>query len=297
MRIRFRTYFLKQALRNIRDNLAVHILGLGTMTSSLLIFGIFMLLYANVANWVQGWGNSLSFSVYLEDHVSDYKRDKIDKFLREIPGEKSLLYVSKEEALRDLKKTLGDDAALLSQLSGNPLPASYEIFFDRTRNRGMDPEAVKKALLELEGVADFQSSQEWLGPFKELMGMVKTIFFVVGALLCLCVTFIVTNTIKLTITYRKPEIEILKLVGATDRFIKIPFLLEGVFQGVLAGMFTLLMLGGGYLFFATKKIQFLVANSLDLVFLSIPHMVLLFLISMALGLIGSLIAIGRFIRI
>ena len=74
MRIRFRTYFARQALQNIRDNLAVHVLGLGTMTSSLLIFGIFMVLYANVAGWVQGWGNSLSFSVYLKDDISAYKR-------------------------------------------------------------------------------------------------------------------------------------------------------------------------------------------------------------------------------
>ena len=129
------------------------------------------------------------------------------------------------------------------------------------------------------------------------MDMVESIFFVVGGLLCLCVIFIMTNTIKLTIFYRKTEIEILKLVGATDWFIKVPFLLEGIIQGILAGVLTLLMLGGGYLFFATKEIQFFGMNSLDLVFVSFGHMTLLFLISVALGMIGSLIAISRFFKV
>jgi len=297
MRLRFRTYFFKQALRNIRDNLTVHALGLGTMTSSLLIFGIFMLLFTNVANWIHGWGNSLSFSVYLKDDISAYKRDKVDSFLRQLPGKKNLVYISKKDAMVDLKETLGGGAALLDRLSDNPLPASYEVFFDRTQKNDSDAETIKAALAKLEGVADVQCSEEWLNNFRQIMDMVESIFFVVGGLLCLCVILIMTNTAKLTIFYRKNEIEILKLVGATDWFIKVPFLLEGIIQGILAGALTLLMLGGGYLFFATKEIQFFGMNSLDLVFISFGHMALLFLISVALGMIGSLIAIGRFFKV
>jgi len=298
MRIRFRTYFLKQALRNIRENLTVHALGLGTMASSLLIFGIFMLLFANVAGWIHGWGNSLSFSVYLNDPISDYKRDKVDLFLRQLPGEKTVRYISKEDAMADLKKTLGgSDAGLLERLSGNPLPASYEVSFARAKAHDLDPEAITAALVKLIGVADVQCSEEWLNNVKMIIGAVKLISFVVGGLLCLCVVFIMTNTIKLTIFYRKAEIEILKLVGATDWFIKIPFLLEGIIQGFLAGALTLLMLGGGYLFFATKEIQFFGMNSLDFVFLSFGHMALLFSISVSLGVIGSLMAIGRLFKV
>lgn len=297
MRLRFRTYFIKQALRNIGDNLTVHALGLGTMTSSLLIFGIFMLFFVNVANWIHGWGNSLSFSVYLKDDISAYKRDKVDSFLRQLPGKKNLVYISKKDAMVDLKETLGGDVALLDRLSDNPLPASYEVFFDRTQKHDSGAEAIKAALAKLEGVADVQCSEEWLNNFRQIMDMVESIFFVVGGLLVLCIIFIMINTIKLTIFYRKTEIEILKLVGATDWFIKVPFLLEGIIQGILAGALTLLMLGGGYLFFATKEIQFFGMNSLDLVFISFGHMALLFLISVALGMIGSLIAIGRFFKV
>lgn len=298
MRIRFRTYFFKQALQNIRENLMVHALGLGTMTSSLLIFGMFMLLFANVANWIHGWGNSVTFSVYLKDDISPYKRDKVDSFLRQLPGEKILRYISKKDAMADLKKTLGrSDAGLLNRLSGNPLPASYEVFFDRAKKQALDPGAITADLAKLAGVADVQCSEEWFNNVKNIINMVKLIGYFVGGLLCLCVIFIMTNTIKLTIIYRKAEIEILKLVGATDWFIKVPFLLEGVFQGILAGVLTLLMLGGGYLFFATKEIQFFGMNSLNLVFLPFGHMALLFSISVTLGVIGSLMAIGRFFKV
>ncbi len=298
MRIRFRTYFLKQALQNIRENLWVHALGLGTMTSSLLIFGMFMLLFANVANWIHGWGNSVSFSVYLKDDISPYKRDKVDSFLRQLPGEKMLRYISKKDAMADLKKTLGrSDAGLLNRLSGNPLPASYEVFFDRAKKQDLDSGAITADLAKLAGVADVQCGEEWFNNVKVIIDMVKLIGYFVGGLLCLCVIFIMTNTIKLTILYRKAEIEILKLVGATDWFIKVPFLLEGLFQGILAGVLTLLMLGGGYLFFATKEIQFFGMNSLNLVFLSFGHMALLFFISVTLGMIGSLMAIGRFFKV
>jgi len=297
MHVRIRTYFLRQALQNIRDNLGVHILGLGTMTSTPLIFGIFMLLYTNVASWIHGWGNSLSFSVYLKDDISAYKRDKVESFLRQLPDEKSLLYISKKDAMADLKKTLGADATLLEMLSDNPLPASYEVFFSHSQKHDLNPGDIKAALSKLEGVTDVQCSREWLNHFKQLMRVVETIFYAVGGLLCLCLIFIMTNTIKLTIIYRKSEIEILKLVGATDWFIKVPFLLEGIIQGLLAGFFTLLTLGGGYLVFAAKKIQLFDFLSLNLVFLSVPSMVVLFLISVVLGMFGSLIAIGRFFKV
>lgn len=298
MRIRFRTYFIKQALQNIRENLMVHVLGLGTMTSSLLIFGMFMLLFANVADWIHGWGNSVSFSVYLKDDISPYKRDKVDSFLRQLPGEKILRYISKKDAMADLKKTLGkSDAGLLNRLSSNPLPASYDVFFDRAKKQDLNPGAITAALAKLAGVADVQCSEEWFDNVKNIINMVKLIGYFVGGLLCLCIIFIMTNTIKLTIFYRKAEIEILKLVGATDWFIKAPFLLEGVFQGILAGVLTLLMLEGGYLFFATKEIQFFGMNSLNLVFLSLGQMALLFSISVTLGMIGSFMAMGRFFKV
>ena len=152
-----------------------------------------------------------------------------------------------------------------------------------------------KALEKIDGVAEVQYSQGWLKRFEGIMDMVRLVGFVLGGLLCLGVLFIVTNTIKLTIYTRKHEIEIQKLVGATDWFIKMPFLLEGIIQGVFSGAFSLLILMSGYLLLSAKKVHLLGLTVLDFIFLPHEYVLLLFLISAGLGLAGSFIAVGRFI--
>lgn len=141
---------------------------------------------------------------------------------------------------------------------------------------------------------EVQYSEEWLKQFEGLMNMVKLIGFIIGGLLCMGVLFIVTNTIKLTIYSRRDEIEILKLVGATDWFVKTPFLLEGMIQGLVSGLLALLVLFSGYLILSAKKMHFLGLALLDFMFLPQEYVLSLFIISIALGLGGSFIAVGRF---
>jgi cell division transport system permease protein len=268
---------------------------MGTMIISLLIFGSFLLLFVNLNSWVYGWGHSLSMSVYLQDGIDKPTKDKIASCIEDFPFAEVEKYISKEEALRDLKKALGAGAGLLNGMSHNPLPASFEIVFKNIESSEADPDRLVKALEKIDGVAEVQYSQDWLKRFEGIMDLVKLIGFVLGGLLCIGVLFIVTNTIKLTIYTRKHEIEIQKLVGATDWFIRMPFLLEGIIQGVLSGIFSLLILLSGYLFLSTKKVHLLDLTVLDFVFLPNEYVLMLFLISAGLGLAGSFIAVGRFI--
>ena len=128
---------------NIRKNLSVHILSLGTIVASLLILGVFLLLFGNLSNWLQRWGTTLSMSIYLEDGISEYRRDKVDSFIRGLPGAEIKRFISKEEALKDLRAVLGDEAGFLRRLAHNPLPASYEVVFESKGTPGVDPEEIK----------------------------------------------------------------------------------------------------------------------------------------------------------
>ncbi len=295
MKLRLFLYFLKHAVSNIMNNRIVHLIGMGTMVVSLLIFGSFLLLYANLNTWVHGWGHSLSMSVYLQDGVDKKNRDIIASSIRDFPFAEIERYISKEEALKDLKSALGAGAGLLDGMSQNPLPASYEVVFNNVKSPEADPERVVKAIEKIDGVDEVQYSEEWLKRFEGIMEMFKLVGFVIGGLLCIGVLFIMTNTIRLTIYTRKHEIEIQKLVGATDWFVKMPFLLEGIIQGVLSGFFSLLILYSGYLFLSAKKVHLLGLAVLDFVFLPLEYVFLIFLISVGLGLAGSFIAVGRFI--
>jgi len=279
---------------NIRKNLSVHILSLGTIVASLLILGAFLLLFNNLNNWLQRWGTALSMSIYLKDEISEYRRDKVYSFIRGLPAAEIKRFISKEEALKDLRAALGDDSEFLNRLGRNPLPASYEIVFEGKGPHGVEPEKIKGELEKLDGVEEVQYSDEWLNKLEGFLNVVRLIGFIVGGLLCLCVVFIVTNTIKLTIYSRKDEIEILKLVGATDWFVKTPFLLEGMIQGVSGGVLAVLMLFFGYLILPTEGISLLGLTPLDFVFLPAGYLALIFILGAVLGVIGSFIAIGRF---
>ncbi|MBK5102087.1 MAG: ABC transporter permease [Desulfobacteraceae bacterium] len=294
MKVKLWPYFFKQALVNIMSNRGIHTVGLSTMIVSILIFGAFLLLFVNFNNWIQGWGHSLSVSVYLRDGINGDTRDEVASFIKSLPRAEIKRFISKKGALRDLKNALGTHSGLLEGLSKNPLPASFEVEFKDIEGHKTDPQVIKKELEKVEGVQEVQYSEEWLKQFEGLMNMVKLIGFIIGGLLCMGVLFIVTNTIKLTIYSRRDEIEILKLVGATDWFVKTPFLLEGMIQGLVSGLLALLVLFSGYLILSAKKMHFLGLALLDFMFLPQEYVLSLFIISIALGLGGSFIAVGRF---
>jgi len=294
MLIGIRFYFLRQALISMGRNLTVHILSLGTIVASLLILCAFLLLFANLDNWLQQWGRSLSMSVYLKDGTSEYKRDKIDSFIRGLPGAQIRRFISKEEAMDDLKAALGEEAGFLERLTHNPLPASYEVVFENTGAGDIAPEKIKAELEALDGVEEVQHSRQWLKRVEGFLDIVRLVGYIIAGLLCLCVVFIVTNTIKLTIYSRRDEIEILKLVGATDWFVKLPFLMEGMIQGIIGGGMAILTLYLGYLIFSKNDVYLIGATPLEFVFLPGEYLVLVFSLSVALGIIGSFIAIGRF---
>jgi cell division transport system permease protein len=127
--------------------------------------------------------------------------------------------------------------------------------------------------------------------------MIRLVGFIIGGLLCIGVLFIVTNTIKLTIYARKEEIEILKLVGATDWFVKTPFLLEGMLQGAASGVLSVVGLFLGYLLLSAKQAPFLGLPMVHFIFIPHSHALFMFLMSLLLGLVGSFIAVGRFFEI
>jgi cell division transport system permease protein len=287
-------YFFRQAFTNILNNRVFHAIGLSTMVVSLLIFGTFLILFVNLNGWLEGWGQSLTMSVYLKDGISETKNDEIASIIRKLQGAEIKRFISKEGALRDLRKALGSHAGLLEGMSVNPLPASFEVIFKDGVGQETDPLKIKNELESIEGVEEVQYSEEWLKRFKGLMNMVRLIGFIIGGLLCMGILFIVTNTIKLTIYSRREEIEILKLVGATDWFVKAPFLLEGVIQGILSGTVALLALFSGYLLLSAKKMHFLGLVVLDFVFIPNEYIISILFISVALGLVGSFIAVGRF---
>jgi len=270
---------------------------IGTIGISLLLFASFLVLFLNLNNWIMDWGQSVSMSVYLKDGIDQRTKEKIESLLKNLPGAELKGFISKEKAFMDLAEGLGAHAGLLDGLKKNPLPASFEILFKDVNIHQINPGKMKEEIEKIEGVDEVQYSKEVLERLEGLMYVLKVAGFIIGGFLCLAVLFITTNTIKLTIYSRREEIEIFKLVGATDWFVKIPFLIEGAIQGLLGGLVALAVLFGLYSIFFLKKVHVIGLPVLNIAFLPIEYLVSILLLGLALGLIGSFIAIGRFFEI
>jgi len=297
MRIALFRYFVRQALANISGNRLVHLIGVGTMAIAFLIFDAFVLIFVNLNHWTEEWGRPLTMSIYFKGTPERIALESIERELLRFPGVTIKRFISKDDAMKTLRRQLGDKAGLLDGLGENPLPASLEIILSRDKTGDLLPYQVKKSLERIDSVDEVQYSQEWIERFQAIMEAIKLVGIIFGGLLFLAALFVITNTIKLTIYSRKDEIEILKLVGATNRFVEIPFLIEGSIQGFLGGSLALIILFVVYITAITRaELRFGFA-SLDIIFLS-PHITLfLLLMSIITGLIGSTVSLGRFFRI
>ena len=236
-------------------------------------------------------------SVYLKDGVDKELKDEIESIIKGLPGAEITGYVSKAQAEADLIASLGEQAGLLDGITTNLLPASFEIIFKHAKKDQIDPRSIKVLLEQLEGVDEVQYSEQWLERFEGLMYILKVIGLIVGGLFSMAVLFIITNTIKLTIYSRRDEIEILKLVGATDWFVKMPFLIEGAIQGILSGFIALCVLFLVYSLFSLKTLHIFGLPVMNVVFLPFGYLSLLLVFSLILGLTGSFVAVGRFFRL
>ena len=295
-KLRLWSNYFKQALSSILYNRLIYAISVGTTAISLLIFGAFVLLSVNVKTWIQGWGQALSISVYLKDGIDERTREGIRAAISALQGAEIKGFVSKEKALQEMKGMLGSQAGLLDGFTRNPLPASFEVAFRNVDRAKFEPKGIREALEKVAGVDEVQYNEQWLDQFQGLLYALKVAGFAIGGLLCVAVLFIITNTIKLAIYSRRNEIEIFKLVGATDWYVKAPLLIEGALQGLLGALIALAVLLAIHFSLSFKGIQIFGLQLMDFVFLSESYALGILSLGLVLGLLGSFIAIGRFFK-
>jgi cell division transport system permease protein len=294
MKLRTWIYFFRHALISIRNNRLVCMISMGTIVISMLLLGSFMLLSVNLNSWIRAWGESMSMSIYLEDNLSGESKGRIKEALLDLEGAEIIGFISKETAMINLQEGLGAQAGLLAGLKENPLPASFEIEFNNVRQYDIAPLKIKNALEEMEGVDEVQYSDQLVEKFEGVIYVFRISGFIIGGLLCVAVLFITTNTVKLTIYSRRDEIKIYKLVGATDWFVRIPFLIEGSIQGLVSGATSFVILFLIFSIFSVKSVHLFGLPVLDIIFLSEMHALFIVSLSTALGFMGGLLAIGQF---
>lgn len=242
-------FFLSEAIINIRRLGLMTLISIMTITIALIILGVFFLLTANLNNLANFISSKLEIRVYLKDGLSVEEIREFQTRLAEIPEVKEIVFIDSDTAWEQFKKNF-QTLELDGIIEENPLPHALNIYL--RHNTGM----AKTAQFLKTGFPNYIDDVGYMGVIAErIEGLTKLIkaggVLLIG-FLTIATLFIVVNTIRLTVIARQQEIEIMQLVGATDHFIRWPFIIEGVLMGLCGGITSAVILRFTYLFMATR---------------------------------------------
>jgi len=292
-------FFLARAITNIRQNVFVNVVTVGTITLALLIVSLFLLVFVNLESAAENWSERVQVTVYFDKDLSGQEQSAFREKISALAGVSRVSYVSRDEALKRFKSRLRGQETLLEGVRSEVLPTSFEIALKRSYRETASVEEFVTKLKKIPGITEVQYGEEWVRRFNSFLNFIRLLGALLGGFLVIAVVFIVSNTIKLTIYSRRDELEVMSLVGATRFFISAPFLLEGVIQGLAGSVISLVLLFGlyeGFLHNAGSFITFNPAAS-GLSFLPAEYVFGLLLAGAVLGFIGSLTSLKRFINV
>lgn len=236
------SYFWGETFRSLFRNRFMAIASVLTVTLSMFILGVFFSAVLNINHMASYLENQVEMTVYLKDGLTTDQVMGIGKYLKAQPGMKEIKFTNKDQAMKDFRERMGDQQGLLDAINGNPLPASYQMSFQTPEQLKTAAEVVAK----YQGVETVQYGKDIIEQLYKVAQVIRLsgivlIIFLAGAEL-----FIISNTIRLTVFARRREIQIMKYVGASNGFIRWPFLFEGMVIGFLGSGFASLILWEGY---------------------------------------------------
>lgn len=230
-----------QTIRNLKRTTAAT--SMAVVMACMVALSLFTLVAINLTVIGKQLQSGVEVRVFLEDGIALPVKESLQKAIRALPGVRKVQYVSRDEALNRLSRQLGDENNFfLPDMPRNPLPDSLDVSIARAEEAQM----IAGQIAAMEGVDDIQYGQKIV---ENLVGALKVLWGVTGAiavLVLLGASLVVSNTIKLSVFARRREIEIMKLVGATDGFILFPFVLEGLIIGLVGAAAAAAMVFAAY---------------------------------------------------
>ena len=236
--------------RNLQKTWPSQFMTLVTVSLSVLIFSFFFLIYINMIKAGESLGDDLRLTIYLEEEpVIEMQAELVRKITNFSPVEE-IRFTSREDAFNKLSSQLGDNVDVLDDLDPSFLPPSIEVYPQKDLTSLTQIKRFSEYLSTLPGAIKVQYGQDWLERFNYFTKLLQIIVVLSGILLILTTTFMVSYTIRLAVLARQAELEILRLLGATNSYIRTPFLIEGLLQGIFGSS-----LGLVALFFLFQWIQ------------------------------------------
>ncbi|MBU8870229.1 MAG: ABC transporter permease [Gemmatimonadales bacterium] len=259
------------------------------MGSSLLVLAVLTLATLNLDHLLAKARSSIDMRVFLLESLDPGQVAELQPRLLVIPGVKEVKFISSETALHEFRTSLGQDAGVLDFLETNPLPASYHIQFTAGARNLDSVRQIRDEIAAWPEVAEIIFNQGWVDALEGWSARFRMANLITGLIVFIAVVFVISNTVKLTMAASSRLIQIQKLVGATNGFIRLPFLCEGMLQGVLAGGLAM-----GLVAVASSFMQ----NRLSgMIFFSVEQIAGFIMFCMVLGLLGSWSAMRKYLTL
>ncbi|SDH66868.1 cell division transport system permease protein [Aneurinibacillus thermoaerophilus] len=288
---------MREGFKNLGRNGWMTFASISAVMITLLILGVFLMMAMNIQHLVQTVEKQVEIRVSLDVTADDATVKKVEGALKKLPDAAEVRFVSKEEGLKNLKESFGDKRDYLNGLEKeNPLPDTFIVKAKTPQQTG----ALAQKIEAIDGVKKVNYAEQTT---KKLFAVTDVIRFVIVAFiiaLAFTAMFLIANTIKLTIIARRREIEIMKLVGATNGFIRWPFFVEGALMGIIGAIVPIIVLSVGYaslLDFVEQQLALYFLHLLPIYPLMLEVSLVLLGIGAFIGIWGSLMSVRRFLHI
>ncbi|MTI55498.1 permease-like cell division protein FtsX [Geosporobacter ferrireducens] len=298
MKIRTVSYMMRQGVKGLWRNRMMTFASIGSVASALVILGIVFMIVLNINSLAEtAKGQFDSIQLYLKDDLDQKEIDEIGKMVDRMEGLESAYYISKAEALEDLKKQWGEHGYLLEGLESNPLPNSYVL---KLRDISYSEQVVSQ-VKKIDGLEEVKYYKDVVDKLLQITNFIRTTGLIVIGILIGISMFIISNTIKITVAARYREINIMKYVGATNWFVRWPFLIEGMILGFTGSIIALVVIGYSYknIFdLITEKMYVMVSAYMIPTPLLINNLAVIFLVlGTGIGALGSIFSMRKFLKV
>lgn len=300
MRYNVISYLIGEGFKNVFKNTKSTISALTTMCLCMLLFGIFFIIGENINHIMTTIEDAQGMTVFFKSTVEESKIQEYGTKIGNLDGINKAQYVSKEENLNELKESFKNDASVLEGLGFEQLGASYKVTLsDLSRNVDIQNEI--KSIVG-EDLDDIRSSNEEISTLMTIGKGVRIFTFALLVVLVAIALVIIGNTIKLTVHARRKEISIMKYVGATNSFIRWPFIVEGAIIGIAAALISILIVGLAYNAMIPNLLETAVVKKLEITFVTFNEMFNLIIIvylalGIGIGVIGSMMSMKKYLEV
>jgi cell division transport system permease protein len=287
----------KRAYTDFVNNKFLHMVCVITIALSVFIVAAFALFFTNATELLDAWRKGIRIIAYLNNDVTTAQRSDLIEEIRKLSGVADIKFISKDDAFSDLKQKIGQQSSLLDGLDKNPLPDAIEIRLADSYRKLEDVQKIAQRIETLFSVNDVEYAQKWLYRFNGIYNLFKVTGLVLVGIFFIATLLIIANTIRLIMYARREELEIIRIVGADEGFIKYPLFLEAVTQGLSGAFIGLLLLYLAFRFTVPNFKSDVLFSFFEIRFIPFEFLFAIVICSMMIGWVGCYFSIRKFLKL